>query len=153
MRSLLAIDSSEPALTLARANIERNGMTEKVQFLRMDAFDAMRRLEREGRRFGIIVLDPPALIKSRRAIAAGARAYREHNKLAMSLLEEDGILVSCSCSHHLDDDMFRQVLLESARAAKRPMRVLDWSGEAADHPRLLAVPETHYLKCAVLQAL
>ena len=71
----------------------------------------------------------------------------------MSLLEEDGILVTCSCSHHLDDDMFRQVLLESARAAKRPMRVLDWAGEAADHPRLLAVPETHYLKCAVLQAL
>jgi 23S rRNA (cytosine1962-C5)-methyltransferase len=71
----------------------------------------------------------------------------------MSLLEEDGILVTCSCSHHLDDDMFRQTLLEAARAAKRPMRVLDWSGEAPDHPRLLAVPETHYLKCAVLQAL
>ncbi|MEQ1834695.1 MAG: class I SAM-dependent rRNA methyltransferase [Candidatus Eisenbacteria bacterium] len=151
--SVLAIDSSEPALTLARANAERNGMSDRVQFLRMDAFDAMRKLEREGRRFGIVVLDPPALIKSRRAIAAGARAYREHNKLAMGLLEEDGILVTCSCSHHLDDDMFRQVLLESARAAKRPMRVLDWAGEAADHPRLLAVPETHYLTCAVLQAL
>lgn len=151
--SVLAIDSSEPALTLARANAERNGLNDRVQFLRMDAFDAMRKLEREGRRFGMVVLDPPALIKSRRAIAAGARAYREHNKLAMSLLEEDGILVTCSCSHHLDDDMFRQVLLESARASKRPMRVLDWAGEAADHPRLLAVPETHYLTCAVLQAL
>ncbi len=151
--SVLAIDSSEPALTLARANAERNGLSDRVQFLRMDAFDAMRKLEREGRRFGMVVLDPPALIKSRRAIAAGARAYREHNKLAMSLLEEDGILVTCSCSHHLDDDMFRQVLLESARASKRPMRVLDWAGEAADHPRLLAVPETHYLTCAVLQAL
>ena len=151
--SVLAVDSSEPALTLARANVERNGLNDRVQFLRMDAFDALRKLEREGKRFGMIVLDPPALIKSRRAVAAGARAYREHNRLAMNLLEEDGILVTCSCSHHLDDDMFRQVLLESARAAKRPMRVLDWAGEAADHPRLLAVPETHYLKCAVLQAL
>jgi 23S rRNA (cytosine1962-C5)-methyltransferase len=74
------------------------------------------------------------------------------NRAAMSLLEEDGVLVTCSCSHHLDDTLFRQVLLESARAAKRPMRVLDWAGEAPDHPQLLAVPETHYLKCAVLQA-
>lgn len=151
--SVLAVDSSEPALTLARGHVERNGFTDRVQFLRMDAFDAMRRLEREGRRFGMVALDPPALIKSRKAIAAGARAYREHNRIAMSLLEEEGILVTCSCSHHLDDDMFRQLLLEAARAAKRPMRILDWAGEAPDHPRLLAVPETHYLKCAVLQAL
>lgn len=151
--SVLAVDSSEPALTLARGHVERNGLTDRVQFLRMDAFDAMRRLEREGRRFGMVALDPPALIKSRKAIAAGARAYREHNRIAMSLLEEEGILVTCSCSHHLDDDMFRQLLLEAARAAKRPMRILDWAGEAPDHPRLLAVPETHYLKCAVLQAL
>jgi len=151
--SVLAVDSSEPALAVARENVERNGHADRIQFLRMDAFDALRRLEREGKRFGLVVLDPPALIKSRRAMAAGARAYREHNRLAMSLLEEDGILVTCSCSHHLDDDLFRQVLLESARAARRPMRVLDWAGEAADHPQLLAVPETHYLKCAVLQAL
>ena len=151
--SVLAVDSSEPALAVARENVERNGHADRIQFLRMDAFDALRRLEREGKRVGLVVLDPPALIKSRRAMAAGARAYREHNRLAMSLLEEDGILVTCSCSHHLDDDLFRQVLLESARAARRPMRVLDWAGEAADHPQLLAVPETHYLKCAVLQAL
>ncbi len=151
--SVLAVDSSEPALALARANAARNGMTDRIEFIRSDAFDALRRLEREGTRFGIVVLDPPALIKSRRATAAGAKAYREHNRLAMGLLEEDGILVTCSCSHHLDDDLFRQVLLEAARAARRPMRVLDWAGEAPDHPRLLAVPETHYLKCAVLQAL
>ena len=151
--SVLAVDSSEPALALARENVARNGLGSNVEILRMDAYEALRRLEREGRRFGIITLDPPALIKSRRAIAAGARAYREHNRLAMNLLEEDGVLVTCSCSHHLDDDMFRQVLLEAARAAKRPMRVLDWAGEAPDHPRLLAVPETHYLKCAILQAL
>ena len=151
--SVLAVDSSEAALALARENVARNGLGSSVEILRMDAYEALRRLEREGRRFGIIALDPPALIKSRRSIAAGARAYREHNRLAMNLLEEDGVLVTCSCSHHLDDDMFRQLLLEAARAAKRPMRVLDWAGEAPDHPRLLAVPETHYLKCAVLQAL
>ncbi len=71
----------------------------------------------------------------------------------MGLLEEEGVLVSCSCSHHMEDLLFRQVLLEAARAARRPFRVLDWRGESPDHPQLLAVPETHYLKCAVLQAL
>ncbi len=93
------------------------------------------------------------MIKSRRALAAGARAYRELNRAALALLGEEGVLVTCSCSHHLDDTMFRQVLLEAARSARRPLRVLDWAGEAPDHPQLLAVPETHYLKCAVLQAL
>ena len=151
--SVLAVDSSEPALAAARASAERNGMADRIEFLRMDAFDALRRLEREGRKFGLVVLDPPAMIKSRKHIAAGAKAYRELNHTAMALLEEDGVLVTCSCSHHLDDEMFKQVLLEAARAARRPMRVLDWAGEAPDHPQLLAVPETHYLKCAVLQAL
>ena len=84
------------------------------------------------------VLDPPALVKSRRHLAAGARAYRELNRAAMAMLEEEGVLVTCSCSHHLDDVLFRQVLLESARAAHRPFRVLDWAGESPDHPQLLA---------------
>jgi len=71
----------------------------------------------------------------------------------MAMLEEDGVLFTCSCSHHLDDVLFRQVLLEAARAARRPFRILDWAAESPDHPQLLAVPETHYLKCAVLQAI
>ena len=151
--SVLAVDSSEPALAMAVRNAERHGYSDRIQRRKGDAFDVMRELERAGERFGAIVLDPPALIKSRAHMAAGARAYRELNRVAMSLLEEDGLLISCSCSHHLDDVLFRQVLLESARAAKRPFRVLDWAGEGPDHPQLLAVPETHYLKCAVLQAL
>ncbi len=94
----------------------------------------MRELERGSQRFGLIVLDPPALVKSGRHLAAGARAYRELNRTAMGLLEEDGWLITCSCSHHLDDTLFRQVLLEAARAARRPMRVGEWAGAAADHP-------------------
>ena len=151
--SVLAIDSSEPALELAAQNAERAGLSDRITFQRSHAFDTIRRMDRENERFGIVVVDPPALIKSRRNMAQGARAYRELNRAAMGLLEEDGILVTCSCSHHLDDSLFHQVLLEAARLAKRPMRVLEWAGEAPDHPRLLAVPETHYLKCAVLQAL
>ena len=151
--SVLAIDSSEPALTHARANAERAGVSDRVTFRRGSAHDELRALEREGQRFGLIVLDPPALVKSRRHLAAGARMYRELNRIAMGMLEEDGVLVTCSCSHHLDDVLFRQVLLEAARLARRPMRVLDQGGEAPDHPQLLAVPETHYLKCVVLQAI
>jgi 23S rRNA (cytosine1962-C5)-methyltransferase len=149
---VLAVDSSQPSLDAAARNLERNGVRQ-VELRRADCFDALRELEAAGERFGLVVLDPPALIKSRRTVAAGARAYRELNRAAMSVLEEEGVLVTCSCSHHLEDPLFRQVLIESARAARRPFRLLEWTGEPPDHPQLLAVPETHYLKCAVMQAL
>ena len=152
-KSVLAVDSSEPALAAAARNLERNGCADRVTLRRADVFDVARELERAGERFGLVILDPPALVKSRRHLAAGARGYRELNRAAMAMLEEDGVLISCSCSHHLDDVLFRQVLLESARAAHRPFRILEWEGESPDHPQLLAVPETHYLKCAVLQAI
>jgi 23S rRNA (cytosine1962-C5)-methyltransferase len=151
--SVLAVDSSAPALAAAGRNAARNGLADRITFRQGDCFDVARELERTGERFGLVILDPPALIKSRGAMASGARAYREINRVAMGLLGEGGMLVTSSCSHHLEDPLFRQVLMESARAAKRPFRVLDWTAEAPDHPQLLAVPETHYLKCAVLQAL
>jgi len=150
--SVLAVDSSEPALAAAARNLERNGLADRVGLRRGDVFDVLRQLERAGERFGLVILDPPALVKSRKHLAAGARAYRELNRAAMALLEEEGVLMTCSCSHHLDDALFHQVLLESARAAHRPFRVVEWRAESPDHPQLLAVPETHYLKCAVLQA-
>jgi len=150
---VLAVDSSAPALAAAKRNAERNGLADRITFRQGDCFDIVRELERTGERFGLVLLDPPALIKSRAALAGGARAYREINRAAMGLLAEGGTLVTSSCSHHLEDPLFRQVLIEAARAAKRPFRVLDWAAEAPDHPQLLAVPETHYLKCAVLQAL
>lgn len=152
-REVVAVDASASALEAARRNLARNGLERNVRLERADAFDAARAMERARERFGLIVLDPPALVKSRKHIAAGARAYRELNRAAMTMLAEDGVLISCSCSHHLDDLLFRRVLLEAARAARRPFRILDWSGAAPDHPQLLAVPETQYLKCAVLQAL
>jgi 23S rRNA (cytosine1962-C5)-methyltransferase len=152
-RDVLVVDASAPALAAARRNAERNGLADRIRMREGDAFDVARALEREGARFGLVILDPPALIKSRNALAAGARAYRELNRTAMALLAEGGTLITCSCSHHLEDVLFRQVLMESARAARRPFRVLEWAGEPPDHPQLLAVPETHYLKCAVLQAL
>jgi len=152
-REVVAVDSSQPALDAAARNLERNGYADRARLQKGDALHVMQELARAGEHFGLVVLDPPALIKSRRALAAGAKLYRELNRAAMALLEEDGVLVTCSCSHHLEDALFRQVLLEAARAARRTFRVLEWTGEAPDHPQLLAVPETHYLKCATLQAL
>jgi 23S rRNA (cytosine1962-C5)-methyltransferase len=151
--SVMAVDSSASALAAAERNLERNDLAGRATLRRGDAFDVARELERQGARFGVVIVDPPALIKSRKHLAAGVKAYRELNRAAMAMLEEDGVLVTCSCSHHLDDAMFRQVLIEAARGAHRPLRVVDWTGEAPDHPQLLAVPETHYLKCAVLQAI
>jgi 23S rRNA (cytosine1962-C5)-methyltransferase len=150
--SVLAVDASEAALAVARRNAERNGLGERVHWRRGDAFDVARELGRGEERFDVVVIDPPALIKSRSHLAAGARAYRELNAAAMGLLTEGGTLITCSCSHQLEDALFRQVLLEAARAARRPFRVVEWRGESPDHPQLLAVPETHYLKCAVLEA-
>jgi 23S rRNA (cytosine1962-C5)-methyltransferase len=150
---VLAVDAAETALDAAARNLARNGFATAVTLRRGDCFEVARELEAAGERYGLVILDPPALVKSARHLAAGARAYREINRTAMALLEEEGVLITCSCSHHLDDALFRQVLLESARAAHRPFRVLEWAGESPDHPQLLAVPETHYLKCAVLQAL
>ena len=149
--AVLAVDSSAAALEVAQRNAERNGLAERVRFRQGDCFDVVRELGRAGERFGLVILDPPALIKSRSHLAGGARAYREINRAAMGLLAEGGTLVTCSCSHHLEDPLFRQVLVEAARASRRPFRLLDWAGEPPDHPQLLAVPETHYLKCAVLQ--
>jgi 23S rRNA (cytosine1962-C5)-methyltransferase len=150
--AVTALDSSAPALEAARRNASRNGLAAAIAFRQGDVFDVAREIERSGERFGLVILDPPALIKSRTHIAAGARGYRELNRAAMSLLVEGGTLITCSCSHQLEDELFRQVLREAARAAHRPFRVIAWNGEAPDHPQLLAVPETHYLKCAVLQA-
>ncbi|HET7251584.1 MAG TPA: class I SAM-dependent rRNA methyltransferase [Gemmatimonadales bacterium] len=150
---VLAVDSSEPALAAARRNAERNGVADRISFRRGDAFEVLRELEAANERFGMVILDPPALVRSRRHLAAGARAYRDLNRIAMKLLEEEGVLVTCSCSHAMEDELFRQVLVEAARAAHRPFRLVDWAAESPDHPQLLAVPETHYLKCGVLQAL
>jgi 23S rRNA (cytosine1962-C5)-methyltransferase len=149
---VVGVDSSAPALAAARRNAERNELAGRVVFREGDAFEELRALDRAGQRFGAVILDPPALIRSRAQLATGASAYRELNRLAMRVLAEAGWLFSCSCSHHLEDALFQQVLLEAARKARRPLRLVEWGREAADHPVLLGVPETHYLKCAVLQA-
>jgi 23S rRNA (cytosine1962-C5)-methyltransferase len=142
------IDTSETAVRMAEKNAARNGLS--ASFFRADVFEELRRLEKRSERFGCIILDPPAFVKSRAKVREALRGYKEINLRAMRLLESNGILVTCSCSHHVDEVLFREMLLDASVSAGRRTRMLEMRSQARDHPVLLAAPETRYLKCAVL---
>ncbi len=147
---VLGIDSSEKAVKSAEANAALNGIS--ASFRSGDVFEELRDFEKRKERFGCIILDPPAFVKSRAKVREALKGYKEINLRAMRLLEPGGILVSCSCSHHIDEDLFREMLIDASYAAGRQSRLLEMRSQARDHPMLLAAPETRYLKCAVLQA-
>jgi 23S rRNA (cytosine1962-C5)-methyltransferase len=150
--SVLFVDGSESALALARGNVELNGMDERAQFHVEDVFEALPRMAEARERYDAVVLDPPALVKSRARLAEGLKGYRELNRRAMSLVPENGWLFTNSCSFHVSPEDFVRVLGEAARDARRPFRFVQWGAQSPDHPVLLAAPETSYLKCAVLRA-
>lgn len=144
-----ALDSSAPALATAAANAHANGIA-NIQFRQADVFEFLAGIER---RYSTIVLDPPAFAKSRKALDAAARGYKEINLRALRLLDPGGILVTCSCSHHLSEAALFEILAEAALDAGKTLRVLERRTQAADHPILLTVPETHYLKCLILEVI
>jgi 23S rRNA (cytosine1962-C5)-methyltransferase len=147
-----AADSSGPALETARENAAANGIG-NIEWLEANVFDLLAGHQSAGRKFQTIVLDPPAFAKSRTAIEAALRGYKEINLRALKLLEPGGVLVTCSCSHHVQEAMLLQVLAEASLDAHRQVRVLERRTQATDHPVLLTVPETMYLKCLVLQVM
>jgi 23S rRNA (cytosine1962-C5)-methyltransferase len=151
-RSVVGIELSPGAAALAGRNAEVNGFGASMHVIEGNAFDVLRSLAREGRGFDLIVLDPPAFTKGKDSIEGAVRGYREINLRAIKLLREGGILVTCSCSYHLPAELFRQVLLEAAADARRVLRLVEFRGQARDHPVLLNVRETEYLKCAILEA-
>jgi 23S rRNA (cytosine1962-C5)-methyltransferase len=147
--SALAVDSSAPALALAEEGARRMGVADRFATLKADAFEAMRRLTAEERRFGMAVCDPPAFAPSRSAVEAGLRAYEKTARLGAGLVERDGWLVLCSCSHAVDAEAFAQACARGIRAAGRS-GALALSGRAGpDHPVHMALPETAYLKALV----
>ena len=145
-----AVDSSGPALDAARANAKLNGL-DNMTFTRARAFDLLRERSDAGARFDTVILDPPAFAKTRRELPRARRAYKEINLRAMKLLNPAGILITCSCSYHLSREHFEETLRSAAADAGRTMRLREWRGQAADHPEVLTIPETRYLKCAILQ--
>ena len=150
--SVLAIDQSESAIESAKKNAERNGLTGRIQFETADCFDRLKEMSTAGEQFEVVILDPPAFVKNRQSVVPGLRGYRDINLHAMRLLPRDGILVTCSCSHHVDLGEFTNMLRMAARDSRRKFRILHIGTQAPDHPVLLAMPETQYLKCVVLQA-
>ena len=146
------IDVSNSAVALVRANAALNGFAGVVECEEADAFDRLRSLKSEGRCFDVAVLDPPAFVKNKKMLKEALKGYFTINRRAMELLRPEGCLITCSCSYHLGREMFRELLANAAQKAGRQMRLIDVRSQAPDHPVLLAVPETEYLKCFVLQA-
>ena len=138
------VDSSQTALDFAQANAQRNGVA--IDTLRADAFDALKELGSQGRRFDVVVLDPPAFIKRKKDIPHGQAAYRKLNQLALEVLADEGLLVSCSCSYHLSAEELVNAIQAAARHSGRFVQILEAGGQSPDHPVHPAIPETRYLK-------
>ncbi len=151
-KSALGIDISDKAVALAERQADLNGLGNVAKFEAVDAFARLRSLRDEGRRFGVVVLDPPAFVKSKKMLNEALKGYATVNRRAMELLEDGGYLVTCSCSYHLGREQFREILVSAARQAGRTMRLVATGFPSPDHPVLLAAPETDYLKCHLLQA-
>jgi 23S rRNA (cytosine1962-C5)-methyltransferase len=148
--SVEAVDSSGTALATARSNAQANAI-ENVQFREADVFDVLAGHVSTHRQYSLVVLDPPAFAKSRRNLDAAFTGYKEINLRALRLLGPGGILVTCSCSHHVSESMFLELIAQASLDANRTLRVLERRTQAQDHPILLTVPETHYLKCLILE--
>jgi 23S rRNA (cytosine1962-C5)-methyltransferase len=149
---VIALDTSSDALARAAENAALNGFT-NIETLETDAFDFLKRAERAGERFDTIVLDPPAFAKSRSAVPAAIRGYKEINLRAMKMLEPNGTLLSASCSFHLTKALFLEMLEAAAADSGRRIALREFRGQPADHPEVLTIPETGYIKSALLQAL
>jgi len=149
--SVLGLDISAHAVAMASRNAALNGLSDRAGFEECDAFDRLRTLKFEGKRYGVVVMDPPAFVKNRRNIAEATKGYLTVNRRAMELLEPGGYLITCSCSYHMGREPFRDMLAQAARLARCDVRLVATCSQAPDHPVLLSFPESEYLKCFVLQ--
>jgi 23S rRNA (cytosine1962-C5)-methyltransferase len=147
-----AVDLSPAAVEAARRNHALNEFS-NVTFREANAFDVLKQYDDAGRRFDLIVLDPPAFAKNRASIPAARRGYKEINLRSLKLLREGGYLVTCSCSHHIPEAMFLEILAEAAIDARRNAVVVERRTQARDHPILLTLPESHYLKCFIMRVI
>jgi 23S rRNA (cytosine1962-C5)-methyltransferase len=151
-----AVDSSRPALEVADQNAALNhaqlhdkGKEKEIEWIEANAFDLLKDYSTSGQRYDTIVLDPPAFAKSKRDLDAALRGYKELNLRALKMLRPGGILVTCSCSYHVSQPNFLEMLADAARDAHRIVRLIEVRGQSKDHPVLLNIPETAYLKCVI----
>jgi 23S rRNA (cytosine1962-C5)-methyltransferase len=146
--SVSGVDSSRPALEVADKNAALNGR--EIEWIEANAFDLLRDYSSSGKQYDTIVLDPPAFAKSKKTLDTAMRGYKELNLRALKMLRPGGTLITCSCSYHVSPADFSEVVADSARDAHRTVRLLESRTQAKDHPILLQVPETAYLKCLIL---
>jgi 23S rRNA (cytosine1962-C5)-methyltransferase len=149
-RDVVALDASADAIARIMQNAALNGAT-NVTAREANVFDELRHFEQSGDRFDTIVLDPPAFAKNKAAVDKALAGYKDINLRALRILEPGGVLVTCSCSYNVDEPMFLQVLADAAADARAHVTILEKRMQARDHPVLLAVPETYYLKCIILR--
>jgi len=141
------VDSSRPALETADKNAALNGR--ELEWIEANAFDLLKDYAAAGRQYDTIVLDPPAFAKTRRDLDKALRGYKELNLRALKMLRPGGVLVACSCSHHVSAADFVEVIVDAARDAHKTLRLLESRGQSKDHPVVLNIPETAYLKCVI----
>jgi 23S rRNA (cytosine1962-C5)-methyltransferase len=143
---VLCVDSSQTALDQLSHNAMLNNVAERVTGIQADAFDALKFLRAERQKFDVVILDPPAFIKRKKDLKQGLQAYHQLNQMAMQVLAKDGILISASCSHHLEPNALQDVLLQTSRHVDRSLQILEQGQQGPDHPIHPAIPETRYLK-------
>lgn len=150
-KRVTSIDISDDAIDLAKKNAALNGVESRCDFQTANAFDALRSMSDEKRQFDVVILDPPAFTKNRGGLEGAVRGYKEINLRGLKLTKPGGFLITCSCSYHMDRDLFSAVIVDAAKDARRTIRQVDYRTQAKDHPILPAAPETSYLKFMVLQ--
>ena len=149
---VIGIDISADAIAAAQRNAELNE-ARNMEFREANVFDALREMEAAGERFDCIILDPPAFAKNRASLPAAARGYKEINLRALKLLNRGGVLITCTCSYHVSEQMFLETIEDAALDARRRLQIIEKRGQSSDHPVLLGVPETHYLKCVIARVI
>lgn len=150
-KSVLGVDASDLAVELATDNARLNGLDDIVKFEAHDIFDFLPELEAEGERFDLVILDPPAFTKSKASIKNAMKGYREINRQGMKLVENGGFLATCTCSHFMDDEHFRQAIAQAAHSVHKRLRQVEFRQQASDHPILWPADQSSYLKFYIFQ--
>lgn len=149
--SVLGVDASQLAVDQATENAKLNGLEDKVKFQCADVFELLPELEAKGEKYDVVILDPPAFTKSRNSVKNAVKGYREINVRGLKLVKDGGYLVTCSCSHFMEPDLFAKTIREAANGAHRRLRQVEFRTQACDHPILWAADQSYYLKFYIFQ--